>query len=475
MLLKSWCPLVVEMSLSLNEDVDFHDKLVEVVRGSLEANQHNLVPEHIFERMAQTRADLAFTLSQRIIEISPSTDQARSILLPAWQTIHAKAPNLGPALIGEDAEYTRTLLKILYVALQPHARVPVEERPFESKKAKPSHTRSPTNVDTILEIVKTVAAEGFRSLTTLLHEDPTKVFPIDFALITAILRTCLHIPSITDHPVHLVTAFSDDRTAQYASTLLSWSDQLTINNNDPVYGEISILYLLELSAVPALAESIAVDGILNQISTAKLMGYFSRQGGIGPFQEPLRMHAIWSKGILPLTLNLIKAIGAPIVGEIVAFLNAFSPQITRSLQNLLIAGSSNPSSDSRRNNNNNNSNSPPAGYITLNISSEMQSLALLTSIIDTFRDAGPSVGINANDVPALKLDKQQMREDLMALLQRRTALRECIVATSEREEGLGKAEPRDRASGAENRLEERVVEELGAALAVLGGGEGLSI
>ena len=63
----------------------------------------------------------------------------------------------------------------------------------------------------------------------------------------------------------------------------------------------------------------------------------------------------------------------------------------------------------------------------------------------------------------------------MALLQRRTALRECIVATSEREEGLGKAEPRDRASGAENRLEERVVEELGAALAVLGGGEGLSI
>ncbi|MCJ1351437.1 MAG: hypothetical protein MMC33_001421 [Icmadophila ericetorum] len=478
MLLKNWSPLIMEMSLSLNKDAEFHNKLARVVRECLEANQNSMLPETVFTRIAQTRADLAFTLSQRIIEISPSADEAKSILLPAWQTLHAHAPNIGPALASEDADYDRTLLKILYVALQPHTQTSVDRKAFKANKTKTSPLSNLTNMNTILEIIKFVAAEGFRSLTTLLHEDPTKILPIDFALITAILRTCLHIPHIADHSVHLVTQFSDDRTTQYASTLLSWADQLTINNNDPIYGEISILYLLELSVIPALAESIAVDGILDQIATTKLMGYFSREGGIGPFEEPVRMHAIWSKGILPLTLNLLKAIGAPIVGEVVAFLNAFSPQITRSLQNLLVAGSSNSNSTPLTNSRNN----PAIGYITLNIASEMQSLALLCTIIDAFREAGSSVGINVNEVPALKMDKGQMREDLMALLQRRNVLSECIVATCEREEVLGRQEAAGRkgnnkqsGSGAESRLEERIVDELGGALAVLGGGEGLVI
>lgn len=445
-LLNNWNSLLIELSLALDDDVEFHKSLGTVVQQCLVANMANTLPDAIFVNLARSRVDLVFILIQRILEVAPSSVEARNLLKPAWETLRSHAPSLGAALIGLEADYDRLLLRIVYTALQVHSlNLP------ESKYQGYGTSQLPNLLETtpiVLEIIGMVVAQGFRSLTTTLHDDVSRVLPVDFALITAILRTALCVPGIGQHTTQLVSQFTDDNTTRYASTLLSWSDQLTIGN-DPVYGELSIMYLVELSTVPALAESIAVEGILTQISSTNLMSYFRRDGGISPLAEPARMHRIWSRGLLPLVLNLLRAIGAPIAGEVAAFLKQFQNQMQRAASDVDI--------------------NPSAGYMTLDLSLEVHSLALLTTILDTVREAGASAGVVPSSITLVEWGQAQAKEDLYSLLQRRKALRQSIVPTNDREEAWARQKPSKPESAAENRLEEKIVDELSAALAILSG------
>ncbi|MCJ1381806.1 hypothetical protein MMC17_004917 [Xylographa soralifera] len=450
-LLHSWKTLVTQLSITLNADQKFNKTLAEIIRDCLRSNLDNNLPQAIFERLCQSRADLAFALMQRIVETTPRSAEARSILKPAWTTLRSINPDLGLELTVGDATYSRTLLKILYLALQAH--MPSSETASSRASKSMENPSTMENTQVVLEILSVVVAKGFRSLTTLLHEDVTKVSPSDYALINAILRAGLGIPGIERYPEQLVAQFTDNHTARYACTLLSWSHQLTIGD-DPVYGELSMVFLLELSAVPVLAEAMAVEGVLTGISTATLMQYFRRPGGIGPFSEPTTMYGIWFRNLLPLALNLLGAIGAPIAAEVSAFIDQFRGQLSRSSNSF----DTKPPSPS----------DPVAGYITLGMASEVHSLALIRDILETFREAGPSAGIVAANVAELSWDRLQVKEDIENWLQRRKTLRECILATNEKEEVWSRQMPLSATGGAENRLEEKVVAEMSAALSILG-------
>ena len=101
--------------------------------------------------------------------------------------------------------------------------------------------------------------------------------------------------------------------------------------------------------------------------------------------------------------------------------------------------------------------------------SEAYSLALISYILTRFREAGASLGIDAQSIQELKWDKAQVKEDIEELLERKQNLRARIVATSEKELELSRQKPVDAASGAQSRLEEKIVSELKATLACLGG------
>ena len=437
----------------MSTDVPFQKSLATVVGDCLKSNQGSTLPEAIFDKLSQSRADLAFALMQRVMESIRYSEEAKSILQIAWDTLRGHAPDIGMALTGADGEYTRTLMKILYLSLQAHTEgSKIGES--DMTRTRRDGTKAGSPLPAVLEILGSVVAHGFRSLTTLLHDDSTQVLAADYALLNAVLRTCLRIPGIERHTEQLVTLFSDDNTVRYASTLLSWSNQLTVNN-DPIFGDLTMMFLLELSSIPALAESIAVGGILTQISTAKIMEYFRRPGGIGPFDEPTTMYGIWCRGILPFALNLLSAIGAPMAIEVSAFLAQFHGQLIKASSIFDIKPSILPLT-------------PGAGYITLSIATEAHSLALISSILDIFREAGASAGIVASDISDLEWDRVQVKDDLDNWLQRRKALRESIVATNEREEAWARERPADAQSGADNRLEEKVVQEMKAALGRLG-------
>ena len=430
------------------------------VTNCLKANAENQLPEVIFERLCQSRADLAFTLLQRLLEVKSTEDDVKTILPVAWDTLRKHDPDLTSALSRDDATYYRVLLKILYLAIQPHASEvgssATEDLNASTAKGSMARSQVRSHVQIGLEVLSTIVAQGFRSLTILLHDSPTLVHPSDFALITAILRSILQIPSLSRNTAHLISAFSDSQTARCASTLLSWADQLA-TNGDPIYGELSILFLLEMSTIPSLAETLAVEGVMAQILSTNLI-HVLQSRSFGPFDQPVRMYGIWSRGVLPLLLNLLHAVGPPIAAEASAALNQFPNQLAFASNSF----SSSPRASAR----------DSTGYITLGMASEALTLSLIVTILQTFREAGASAAVFPSEIEEVKWDRGQVKEEIEGWLQRRGMLSEKIVPSDEKEERWSKQKPANGAGGSDNRLEEKVVEEMQGALGILGGNGG---
>ena len=439
-LLYSWKCLAIQLSRSLATDSNFQKVIVGVILDCLRENlNESSTSLAVFENLAQTRGELAFTLLQRLIEAKCEDTQLKSILPAAWDTLRKYDIDVEAALRGEGCDYYRLLLKILLLALEGHT----------IGIAPDTESSTPATQSNVLEILDLVVARGFRALITLLHEDASLVQPSDFALVTAILRTAFSIPGITRNTAHLLTSFSDASTARCASTLLSWSDQLA-TNQDPIYGELSVLFLLELSNVPSIAESLALEGVLSHITSTNLMRYLRQEKALGPFDAPVRMYQIWSRGLLPLFLNLLHSVGPPMAAEIAGVLNSFPQQLARA-SNAFDADAK-------------------SSALTLSLTSEAQTLAVITAILDTFREAGASAGIVAADVAQVKWDRAQVKDDIETWLGKRTVLRDSIVPTSASEELLLRM-PAQRKEQSESRLEEKIVEALRETLSLLGNGE----
>ena len=432
--------------------------MISTVIACLRSNVSNKLPENIFQGLALARGELAFSLLQRLFEVKSTQYELENVLSAAWDALRDFEREVGLALAGANADYYRILLKILSLSLQSYLLV--SSSPSRSRHGpEPEHVNGSPKIpaaavatQTAVEIFGVVVAQGFRSLTTLLHDDPTRLSPADFALIIAISRAVLHMPGIANHIARLLSHFSDNQTTVYACALLSWSDQIT-TQHDPVYAELSISFLLSLSDMPSLAECLAVEGLLTHLSSTNLISFLRQKTGIGPFDNPSRLYSIWYRGVLPLLLNLLTAIGAPIAPEIACTLNSFPGQLSRASNTF----GSKPISTK----------DPTAGSITLSMAIEIQNLAMIRKILESFREAGPSAGVDADQIVELTWDQTQVKDDIEHWMQRRTALRSRIMPTNEKEKTWAWLPPLSTASDAENRLEEKVIEEMKAILDLL--------
>jgi nuclear pore complex protein Nup188 len=456
LLLKSWRYLVVELSNAVGKDEAVARILTKVVMDCMTTNADSPLPEALFGHLTALRADLSLVVLQRMLNAKRHHPEARRLLSPIWLAIRTATADFDSVFSDGAVDYYRSLLRILYLALQFHLvdeSTSTEDVSFRSSfrgsvLANPSKTLVHPVSHTLLEVLSDSVAKGFRSLATQLHSAPETVFPSDFALLTAILQTILSIPEMTTWHAQAALLFANSNTVRYATSLFSWSDRMTVLENgskDPVYGELSILFILSLSSMHPLAESMAVEGILSQLNAANIMNYYRRSGGMSPFDSPPRLFAIWTKGILPLCLNLLRAVGPAIAGEISAFLNQFPEQLSRASNSL---------------------NSRTATKITLSMASETHSLALIASILENDRAQSARLGIQASEIPVLDWDRENVKEDVDSWLTRRGQLTEKIVVLDERDAAL--FAKKSTGGGAENMLEQRVIRELEAAGECLG-------
>ncbi|KAH7050243.1 nucleoporin subcomplex protein binding to Pom34-domain-containing protein [Macrophomina phaseolina] len=451
MLLKSWKLLATELSCIANKDHRLEEILSHVVEQCLRANQTSNGSQALFERLVHVRADTAFVLMQKLTAAGCQSEHIKALFRTCWDTVRLSGVDFEIAFMGDNADYYRTLLRILFLTLQPHIKAERE------KEAPGIQKNIPAIVPELMEILEKVVATGLRSLANQVHEDQASCSPADFVLLSALLSAILRVPGMHIVASDVTILFANANTVRHATALFSWADQLTIDG-DPIYGELSILFLLELSGILPMAEYLAVEGVLSRLSTANLVNYYRKNRGMGPYDNPPRLFSIWTRGILPLCLNLLDAVGAPVAGEVSAFLNQFPEQLARASAALNPRNAPSPKD-------------PHAGSVSLGVASETHSLALIDVVLGRFRsDAAAAAGVNPADIMPLNWDRAGVKEDVEGWLQGRRSLRDRLVPTNERELELVRQKPIDAASGTDNKLEERVVAELTGALECLNDG-----
>jgi nuclear pore complex protein Nup188 len=306
-----------------------------------------------------------------------------------------------------------------------------------------------------VSIIKKIVAEGFRALVAGIHEKPADSVADDIALVTAILQACLRFPGVEMCYTQILDAMASCDTIRVAITLYSWSDKLAIEG-DPIYGELSVLFLLELSSIPVIAEQLAVEGTLGHISNANITSYI-RDGKATALAEgfgPQRCYRLWVRGILPLVLNILTAVGATIATEVSLFMSQFPKVLEQSVN----AIEPPPTSFGRT--------ASPA-RVTYNMVSEVHTTALILYALNMFRLTMAGI----SEIREIKRDHASVLDSVEHWLTERMVLRERILPIGFREMEMAKQKPLSAGTGSENRLEEKVVQELMGIKAILTGGD----
>ncbi|KAG7115080.1 Nucleoporin like protein [Verticillium longisporum] len=386
-LFHAWEFLLLELSSSLPENSNVQKQMLQVAQQCLNANQSTQGPENIFVRIVEDRANLALMLLRRLVGTSPTSQDIKQILGSLFSVINAVQDPFGP----ESIEYHRTILKTVYVTLRLYGSADKESLHASTSGPKGSST---TLTQTILNLLDTVVAKGFRSLISLVHDSNAAVAPEDFALLTAILQACLSMPAMDQCQTQILNIMAD-----------------------PIYGELSLLFLLELSTLPTLAEQMAADGLLSHLTSANITNYM-RKGIISPFSDVVgaqRCYSIWAKGVLPLLLNLLTALGGTVAPEVAYVLNQFPHLLKSSVERFEAPGASRTASRDAPH------------YVTLLAVSEVHSLALLTKVIGALR-------VNNNrDIPEVDWDAASLLENVDFWLSTRKLLKERLLPLGQRE------------------------------------------
>ena len=416
-------------------------QMLQVSQQCLNANQGVPGPESIFLKVVDARASLALVLTQRLAGSTLPIKDINQLLFTVVGTINGVEDAFSPDTIP----YSRKLLKTLFVVL----------RAYQSHASK-SGTESDdvlgaSNVQitqTVLNIIDRVVGRGFRELVNLIHDEQSNVCPEDLALLTAVLQACLSMPGIDQSQTQILNIMASHSCFYAATSLFSWADKLA-DHGDPIYGELSILYLLELSTLPSLAEQMACDGVLSILLTANLTK-FMLKANLSPYSDsPVaqRCYGIWVKGLLPLMLNLLTSLGATVAPEIAYVLNQFSHLLSLSVGRFEVPGVNRTRSRSSTH------------YLTLLGTSEVHSLALLTRILAALRMN------NGRDIPEIEWDTTTLLENVEFWLSSSKLLKERLMPVGQREMEWRSAK---KATGVgDNVLEQKVISQLEAVRDVL--------
>ncbi|KAH8147426.1 uncharacterized protein LAJ45_08582 [Morchella importuna] len=411
-LLRAWQLLAMELCDFVSTTKELEQPLIDLVESCLAANIESGFRTPIFTKIICERAEFAFVIMRRLqqsISTANSASHFDRILGLAWKSIQSSSSEFRQSLATANVSYYRSLLRILYIALYSNST---------------KEQLSTAMAYTILDILNLVVTKGFKDLATAAHDYPETTNPDDIALITAILQAALKLKGMEVVHSGLGIHIHENGTIRVATTLFSWSEQLAIDG-DPVYGELSALFLLELSSVQIIAEQLAVEGILELLVNSSLSNKIRQ--GVSPTSDP-RLYAIWNRGLLPITLNLLTHIGPRIAREVVAFLQFFGPQ----LENAVSAWQSHT-------------------MVTLSAVNEATTIVMLMTILARMGVKVDSEGSGQG----LKFDKATLCEQVDYLLTHKTFLKTLIMPTNLEEEEMMK-----RGDAEDNELTEKVLNDM---------------
>lgn len=435
-----------------------------IVQNCLVSNSEVYPPESLFDDLFQTRADLSIALLQTLLSVNAKSSSISGLLEPAWSAVRVRSGSYELAIVNNDLVYWRSILYVLLMVIRFHVN-----RSPKSTTVPGTNTSvialDPANV-TFLEIASRLVTDGFKTVVSTLQEQklsPSKpsrenIIPVgerDISLLMTILQTILRLPNLAQFSSELSSRISSSGMISSCLLLYSWSHLLTSPENDhePRYADLCAQVLASVSSLPLVAEELAVEGVLSRILSSKTTEVLQRvPGGVSHHdQRPhcTTLYKIWAGGLLPLCLNLLHAVGGGIAGEISNFLNSFPNQLARASGSFMLTLHTRKEG---------------TDVLTLTVANEASTLALISFMLSSYRQAGASAAVDPENVlPLAGYDEHRkaIMDDLRDMLALKPELRKRMtVPTDDREAAAQKA-------GNGDELDIKITREVRLALAAL--------
>lgn len=106
------------------------------------------------------------------------------LLAIVWDAIQHSETSFERALVAGDAEYYRTLLKVLFLALRVHAGSSSPLNADSDFTASSRLRESSPVIPIVVELLESIVANGIRDLASFIHDKPAEANPEDIALVT---------------------------------------------------------------------------------------------------------------------------------------------------------------------------------------------------------------------------------------------------------------------------------------------------
>lgn len=274
-------------------------------KACLEANIAEAKMHTLLRRTLCDRANLAFSLIGNA-DLAVGHEDVKAVLRLAFNAL--VAPELGffDSLADGKFDLARPLTRTIIACLK-------------------RFVRAKDQVPALLsDIFEAVAAKGATNLFNRALASPDEDVADMVTIVIAIAQRIMDLCGKDSITPELCKKLVDHRSLETAVRLYATSHQLSVNDQ-PIFAELSLQYMVTLSLEPLVAEQLAVAGIIGVIMESPISSILQTQDIRAPQLHVL--HRVWTRGILPIIFNLLQSLGSRILRDTVAFLRLYEHQI----------------------------------------------------------------------------------------------------------------------------------------------------
>lgn len=296
---RAWCMAVLTQG-ALEAD------LAAVAEIALRANLSDLSIPY-FSQGCEMRIDLVFAILHRLHRDNKLVFSL-GILQEALRLICGSALGINAAITAPEASRSyKYLLRIINLELSV----------FEGKP----DLKVKELLLALIDQVVICDARIIAGQTTPSTAESTAEYLTEIILCLRQSLALVHDVSSTAQP--LLQSMLDTGADRAIARLYSYAIELQPEN--PVLGELALLYFLEWLPLATMADHFVANGLLTVLLEAPLSRRI-QAGNIIASAEP-RLHSAWQRGLLMIMLVLLQQLGSRVVPETVLFIEGFGPQI----------------------------------------------------------------------------------------------------------------------------------------------------
>lgn len=312
---KSWGALLT----SYVKKVKIPPTFSRIIMKLLEANIREDKAIELFSEINRARVELSFFFLYSLTQQgSISDDDTQELLRLAVQLVTSHDVDFLLALSSQRSDIYRPLLRVISRLLS---------------SVKGSAKMVETISSELLDFAELVIAKGSTVLLEAVQSDinaPSVGGRIeDLLLIISLFKGLVAAKPPSSFTTRLSTLFVDFNTLKSILNVYSNAHLLKVNN-EAVFAELTLTYMVELISVDVIAEQLISSGLFSTLIRSPI-SLTIQEGGIFVQTSP-QLHNIWTNGLLQIILILMNKFGARLLPEIGAFVDHFSKQFSTTIQ-----------------------------------------------------------------------------------------------------------------------------------------------